>query len=63
MADISDIDMRVAEMRAWILADNGVAASIRTFDANAELMVHLINEMREVNANLRELIDQGNRRI
>ena len=52
MTDVRDIELMVANARSWILADNGIAAGIRTFDGSAELMIEVIRELRRLNDNL-----------
>ncbi|MEM7667221.1 MAG: hypothetical protein AAF250_15310 [Pseudomonadota bacterium] len=60
MANISDIDERIEEMREWILKDNGVASGIRTFDAVSELFGEVIRELRDANEHLAVIRSQTN---
>jgi hypothetical protein len=52
MTDVSDIEEMVRSSRAFIIADGGIAAGIRTFDGISELLVEVIRELRRVNDNL-----------
>ncbi len=60
MANISDIDERIQELREWILEDGGVASGIRTFDAVSELFGEVIRELREANEHLSVIRSQTN---
>lgn len=52
MTDVSDIEKKIKEARAFIIADDGVAAGIRAFDGIPDLLLEVIRELRRVNDNL-----------